>query len=472
MTFQALETCIGINDGKSRKYRDYFRARQTLRNTSVMAPPELRETYFTSIPFCRMACQVLSERIEIDSITALGPDEKENKDATKYLREILKELGGADFGNSAHLSAMEYGRSYLVPTGTDREDGLPGVQLVPGADMVHAVDPYTGEITEALRVYGRDRLLRAYYTPEFTYYLAPGPGTPDGPVDMYVVTSKVPTANGQVAVFPLICRDEVTNPWGRPEAKDAFKLQDAACRAATDLSIASGTMSVPPLIFFGVEEEDFAPKDHEGNPIVDADGNPVPAPTPSELYMSRVLTISDPAAKLAQAAAAQLQNFTTALNSITRQAAAVLGIPQSVFGVASDANPASGDAQRQDDDRLIRRAEQLTRGFEPGWIDLWEYLALAGGFTVKVLIRWVDPRLPNLASRADAVLKLAGIRTEEGRPLYDWKELRQMLGDSEEDIEAAEARFEITGIKALIQSPNPVPAPNQIPAPVQNGTVA
>lgn len=467
MTFQMLEFAVGINDRKSRTYRDYFRAHQTLRNTSVMAPPELREDYFTSIPFCRMACQVLSERIEIDSVTALNADDKPDKDATPFLRDILKELGGSDFVNSAHLAAMEYGRSYLVPTGTDRQDGLPGVQLVPGADMVHAVDPYTGEITEALRVYGKGRSKRAYYTKEATFYLEPGPGVPGGPVEMYVVTNKVDTVNGQVAVFPLICRDEVTNPWGRPEAKDAYRLQDAACRAATDLSIASGTMSVPPLIFFGVEEEDFAPKDHEGNPVLDTNGNPVPGPTSSELYMSRVLTVSDPAAKLAQAAAAQLQNFTTALNSITRQAAAVLGIPQSVFGVASDANPASGDAQRQDDDRLIRRAEQLTRGFEPGWLKLWEYLALLGGFTVKVVIRWVDPRLPNLASRSDAVLKLAGIRTEDGRPLYDWRELRQMLGDSDEQIEAAEARREVDQIKGLIANP----APNPNAAPVQNGQV-
>lgn len=467
MTFQALEMAIGINDRKSRKYRDYFRAVQTLRNTSVMAPPELRQDYFTSIPFCRMACQVLSERIEMDSVTALDSDNKVDQEQTDHLRAILRMLGGSDFVNSAHLSAMEYGRSYLVPTGTDREDGLPGVQLVPGSHMVHAVDPYTGEIVEALRVYGPGRTLRAWYTPEATYYLAPGPGAAGSPVDGYVVTQKIPTANGRIAVFPLICRDEVINPWGRPEAKDAYRLQDAACRIATDLTIASATMSVPPLILFGVEAEDFAPKDQEGNPVVDDQGNPVPGPTSSELYMSRILTISDPAAKLAQAASAQLQNFTTALNSITRQAAAVLGIPQSVFGVASDANPASGDAQRQDDDRLIRRAEQLTRGWEPGWIALFEYLAELNGSKVDVVIRWVDPRLPNLASRADAVLKLAGIRTEDGRPLYSWKELRQMLGDSDEDIEAAETQWELDHIRGLISTP--APAPNQTPVPNTQG---
>lgn len=460
MTFQTLSAAMVVNEQKSVKYRAYFRAKQTARNTSIMAPPELRVDYFTSVPFCRLACQVLSERIEVDAITALNEDKSTNAEATTYVRSILKMLGGADFVNSAHLSAMEYGRAYLVPTGTDREDGLPGVQLVPGIDMVHAVDPYTGEITEALRVYGRDRKNRAYYTADNTYYLEPAydgiGGSDTSLVPGYRVTKTVPTVGGRTAVFPLICRDEVTNPWGRPEAKDAFRLQDAACRLATDLSIASATMATPQRALLGVEEEDFAPKDENGEVKTDSEGNPLPGPTASELYMSRLLTISDPAAKLAEFTAAQLQNFTTGLNSVTRQAAAVLGIPQSVFGVASDANPASGDAQRQDDARMIRRAEQLTRGFEPGWLGLWSFLAWAGGFPdVTIVIRWVDPALPNLASRADAVLKLAAVRTEDGRPLYDWRELREMLGDSEESIDKAQERFETDGIRKLIQNPNP-----------------
>lgn len=460
MSFQALEVASAVNNTKSRKYRSYFRCKQTLRNTSIMVPPEMQDDYFTAVPFVRLACRVLSERIEMDSITALGADSKPDKAATDYLRSILKMLGGADFVNSAHLSAMEYGRSYLVPTGTDRQDGLPGVQLVPGRDMVHSVDPYTGEIVEALRTYGPGRLLRAWYRPEATYYLAPGPGAPDSPVTGYVVTSKIETANGRIAVFPLIVQDEVFNPWGRPEGKDAYHLQDSACRQATDLAVASATLAAPQRVLHGAEEEDFAPKDENGDPLEDEDGNPIPGPGPAALYMARLLTLSDPMSKISEFSAAQIQNFTTGLNTTTRQAAAILGIPQSVFGVASDSNPASGDAQRQDDDRMIRRAEQLTRGFEPGWLGLWTYLAIAGGFEdVTVVIRWVDPRLPNLTSRADAVLKLATV-VVDGRPLYDWTELREKLGDSDDEIEAAQNRWEVEGMKRLIETP-PNPAPTQ-----------
>lgn len=447
MSFESLATAMGVNETKSLRYKNYFRTVQTARNTSVMAPPEFREPYFTAIPFVRPACQVLSERIEIDSLTALGSNNEVDEKATDWLRTLFKAIGGADFVNSAILSAMEYGRAYLVPTGSDRQDGLPGIQAVPGRDMVHSVDPYTGEVKEALRVFGPARMWRVYYTRERTQYLRPEEGG-------WVAYKTIPNPDGKIAAFPLICRDEVNNPWGRPEGKDVFKLQDSACRIATDMAIASATMAVPQRTILGAEPEDFAPKNADGSPVLDESGNPVPPPTGEELYMSRILLISDAAAKIGEFTAAQLQNFTTGLNAVTRQAAAALGIPLSVFGVTSDANPESGDAKREDDTRLVRRAEQLLRGFDPAWSSLFEFLLNVYGFgELTVVVRWVDPRLPNLASRADGVLKLASILVG-GKPLYDWEELRQMLGDSQEDIDKARERMENDTITALVTNPD------------------
>lgn len=448
MSFASLEIAMGVNETKSLRYRAYFRTFQTNRNTSIMAPPEFREAYFTGVPYVRVGCQILSERIEIDTLTARSETGAIDEPATKWLREVFKVAGSADFVNSAHLSAMEYGRAYLVPTGTDREDGLPGIQAVPGRDMVHSIDPYTGEVLEALRVFGPGRLWRVYYTREATEYMKP-----EG--DGWAVYKRVENPTNRVAAFPLTCRGDVNTPWGRPEGKDVFKLQDAACRVATDMAIASATMAVPQRTLLGAEPEDFAPKNADGSPVLDENGNPLPPPTGAELYMSRMLLVSDPAAKLAEFAAAQLQNFTTALNSITRITAATMGVAQSVFGVASDANPASGDSQREDNTRTIRRSEQLTRGFDPAWTNLFEFLLEAydfGSGTVSVI--WVDPSLPNLSSRADAVLKLATI-VVGNRPLYDWEELRQKLGDSQESIDAARERIENDAITALVTQPEP-----------------
>lgn len=450
MTFQDLEQVQGVNQWKSDRYRTYFKATQTARNTSVMAPPEFRRAYFTSIPFCRTACQVISERIEIDAIDA-GNDK-----ASKDVNKLLKYLGGAAFVNKAHMIAMEYGRGYLVPTGTNSEEYPVGVQIVPGRDMVHALDPYTGEVTEALRVFGPDRSQRIYYTATtIELWASTGAG--------WTRVKSEPTANGKIAVFPLICRDEVGHPWGRPEAKDIFTIQDSGCRVATDLAVASATMAVPREVITGMKEEDFTTRNPDGTIATDANGVPI-RQTGSDLYMSRILLLSNESAKIAEFTSAQLQNFTTALNFLTKQAAATMGVPQSVFGVASDANPTSGEAIRQDDARLIRRAEQLTRGFEKAWENVFEYiLDVLGMPGLTVRIRWVDPSLPNLASRADAISKLAAITVGNGESLYTWKELRRKLGDSDEEITEAEKTREVDQLNRLVTNPVPPPVPAPVP---------
>lgn len=438
MSIQELEIAQSVNEYKSDRYRRYFRAKQTPRNTSIMAPPEFRQAYFTSVPFCRTACQVISERIEIDSVQT--SDDK----STKVINDALKKWGGADFVNTAHMAAMEYGRAYLVPTGTDDPEFI-GATIVPGRDMVHFIDPYTGEILEALRVFGKNRTKRVYYTPESTSVYEPAQGG-------WARVSSTPTPNGKIVVFPLICRDESGKPWGRPEAKDIFTNQDSACRVATDLAIASATLAVPLRAISGIEEDDFTVRNPDGTVAVDDNGDPIKQ-TGAELYMSRMLLLSDPGAKLAEFTSAQLQNFTTALNFLTKQAAATMGVPQSVFGVASDANPASGEALRQDDARLIRRAEQLTRGFERGWLPFFEYVLESLGLAnEEVRILWVDPSLPNLASRADAIAKLAAI-TVSGRSLFNWEELRRKLGDGQDEIMAAEAQHEVDRLNGLLTEP-------------------
>lgn len=463
MSFVEMLNIQAVNETKSNRYKTYFRAKQTPRNTSVVAPPELRTLYFTSVSYCRLGCQVINERIDLDSITAVG---KDTDAANEFLAKVLKVNGGADMVASAHLQAMEYGRAYIVPTGSTRDDGIPILSVVPGRDMVHRINAYTGEIIEALQVFGMFRNSYVYWEPgQMTTYL-PKPEDPMATVvfpedgfgesDHPGYYSKTVPVEGPIPVFPLMCRGEPGNTFGRPEAKDVFLLQDSACRYATDMSIASALMGTPKEFLLGAEQSDFGEHDAQGKPVPDT------VPSKEDLYMSRFITISDPAVKLAQASAAQLQNFTTALNNSDRRAASTMGVPVSTFGVASDANPQSGDAQQEDDKRLIRRSEQLIRGFEPGWIELGEYLLSQYGFgTQEVVVRWMDPSLPNLAGRVDAVQKLSTITASDGKPLYTWQELRRKLGESDEEIKAAEADRELMTVQQILTQPSPTENQNQ-----------
>lgn len=432
MSLDSLRRLQKTNELKSKTYSDYFRCRRTDRNTDPMIPPELRDSHWTSVPFIRLGCQALEERISLDSVSG------ETQEASDFLRETLRGNGGSALISAVHLAALEGGRAYIVPSASDRADRLPVLTVVPASDMVHTVDSYTGEWDEALRVWGSNRQNWTLYTRE---------GTTTGVTDAN--GRETITESGAVTpIFPFICRGDNDATFGRPEGKDVFRLQDTATRIASNLSVASSALAVPQRVLIGAAPEDFAPVEVDEDTGEELPGNP---PATEELYMSRLLTLGDPGAKIAEFGAAQLQNFSVALNSITRMAAAVMGVPQSVFGVASDANPASGDSMRQDDARLISRAERLTRGFEPTWVDLFAYLLSVVSLPTAVSLDWVDAALPTISSRADAATKLAAISVS-GQPLLTRHYILKLLGVREEDIEQMDSELEVSDIRTLLRN--------------------
>lgn len=417
---------MGTNKIKSSRYRDSFRNKHTAYNESIMIPPEYRLIFHTPVSFVRLGCQALEERITLDSISASTPE------ATEYIQAVLKANKGSNLISSAHLSAMEYGRSYIVPSGSDRPDGSPVLQVVDGADMVHATDPYTGEVSEALRVFGHPGSW-VYYTPTKTITHT---------VDADGRTTD--TTDGPLRVFVFLCRGESDDTFGRPEGKDVFGTQDSATRTASDMSFASATLAAPQRMLIGETFTSITVDPETGDEVP---GDP---PRPDALYMARMLTTDNPNAKLAEFSAAQLQNFTTAINTLTKQAAATMGVPQSVYGVASDANPASGDAVKQDDQRLINRAERLTRGFEPAWVDLWTYVAELGGFEDQTItVSWVDASMPTINARSDALTKTATLEIG-GKPLFSRRTALKMLGLSDDDIAQNEEDLENEAITDAI----------------------
>ncbi|ATY11574.1 phage portal protein [Amycolatopsis sp. AA4] len=453
MSRDTLENVLAVNEQKTAKYQAYARAEQTWRNTSPMIPPEHRISFYTPQPWVRLACGVIEERITLDAVTAFGKDGTEDEKATAYLRGVLKANGGDEFVSSVHIEALETGRSYVVPSSSERVDGYPVLQMIGAADMVHAINPLTGEIAEALQVYGAQREKRAYYTPGNAQYLKK--------VNGQWIADREPVTWPGMPVFDFLCRRKANDPFGRPEAKDIFKLQDAGTRVTSDLVWTSSSMAAPQRVISGTTLEDFAPPklDPEtGEPIQQEDdltGEMVDvpdianAPDPDALYTSRMLLLGDAAAKIAEFQAANLQNFTTGMNMLTRNASALSGIPVSVFAVASDANPASGDSQREDNGRLITRSERLRQGFQPRWIALFEYLAARAGFTVTVRLRWRDASLPNTAAAADAAVKLAPVQVD-GKPLLTLNFLRRLLGLTQDDIDEMDDETELRGITGMV----------------------
>ena len=138
------------------------------------------------------------------------------------------------------------------------------------------------------------------------------------------------------------------------------------------------------------------------------------------------------------------------------------GLPPHYFGW-SDANPASADAIRSAETRLVKRAERRQRSFGEAWEEVMRlgYIVTRGQLpdgAVMLETVWRDPATPTVAQTADALTKLAvGLqippRALWGRvPNVSTTEVQRWHDIAEED-RSAEAKaqataFGLTGLNA------------------------
>lgn len=391
-------TALGNEQPRVREAERYWKKHVTQRSVSVLLPPELRYLQ-SAIALTRIVVSVFEERIEMRDVSAPGFDPLTDK-LRRWRR--LNDLDELFTFNT--LESLITGRSYIsVSGGSDGRTPTFAVETAHG--MVHATDPRTRDVTEVLRVYRDtdDREHAVWFQPNRTDYLiqadsgrwSPDPDVPD---------STVEHGFGRPTVVPFLNRARVGDTWGHPEAKPVWSLQEDMSRCLTDLAAACALMAVPQRAVFGVDERE----------LKDADGNDVPA---AQLYMARLLTFADAGGRIAEFAAAQLSQFTSTLVTYARLASAVSGVPISYFGVASEANPASGDAQRADDDRLVKRSRRITRSFTRPAREVYRLAAMIDGETDKdalsaIDVRWADPAMITIGQKADYVTKLAAIKTD------------------------------------------------------------
>jgi hypothetical protein len=134
---------------------------------------------------------------------------------------------------------------------------------------------------------------------------------------------------------------------------------------------------------------------------------------------------------------ADLRNFHETLNSLAKMVAAMSGLPPHFFAY-SDANPASADAIRSAETRLVKRAERRQRAFGGAWEQVMRLaLLIADGSlpegATSLETVWRDASTPTIAQKADAVAKLRAAN------LISLRQAREDLGYTAEQIALMEA---------------------------------
>lgn len=365
-----------------------------------------------------LAVDPLEERLDVigfaypednDPDPDVTPEELVSAIGDKNLAQVWEDNDLDTESQMGHVDALVMRRAY-VEVGT-RDDGSTDSPLTTVESPLEAfalIDPRTRQPRAYLKRWRDDydfltQTQEQYATlklPDMTVWLDRGPnGWREIDRDEHML--------GTPPVAVLTNRARLADRYGRSElTPPLLSLSHAANKIATDMMVAAEFHAIPLRALFGVGPED----------LEDAGGNQM---TALQLIMSRLLTIpgrDDQAGGGVvghEFQASSLANFHQTLGQLARHVSGLLGLDPSVLGMSTGDNPASAEALRSRETRLVKRGERKQRTFGGGggwnrWAQLvrrfqegdWDPAAR------RVKTQWRDAATPTRAQAADAALKL------------------------------------------------------------------
>ncbi|AHJ86380.1 portal protein [Mycobacterium phage 40AC] len=368
-----------------------------------------------------------------------------------------------------YTDAYVHGRSYITISKPDPnidlswDQTVPIIRVEPPTRMHAEIDPRIGRVSKAIRVvYDKEgneiQASTLYTTMETLGWFKNEEGD-------WVEWFNVPHGLGVVPVVPLPNRTMLSDLYGTSEITPELRsMTDAAARILMLMQSTAELMGVPQRLMFGVKPEEIGVDPDTGQALFDA-------------YLARILAFEDAEGKIMQFSAAELANFTNALDQIAKQVAAYTGLPPQYLSTAAD-NPASAEAIRAAESRLIKKVERKNLIFGGAWEEAMRiaYRIMKGGEVTPQMQRmeviWRDPSTPTWAAKADAATKMfnggQGVIPRERARIdmgYSIKEREEMRRWDEEEAAMG------LGLIGTMVDPNPdvpgSPNPTAPPKPAQ-----
>ncbi len=238
----------------------------------------------------------------------------------------------------------------------------------------------------------------------------------------------------RVPVVRLINRVRASRLTGRSEITPAVRYYtDAAVRTLRGMEVNREFYSAPQRWAMNVDQSRF----------VDAAGQPA---SPWQAISGRVWAVppnddGEPSPTVGQFDPASPAPYLDQIRGLAQLLAAEAGIPAHYLGFVTD-NPASADAIRAGEARLVKRAERRQASFGRAWVEVARLaLTIRDGREpdlTDVGVRWRDPATPTRAAAADEAVKLvgSGILAPTSSVTLD----RLGLGPDEQALVQADAR--------------------------------
>ena len=411
---------LGSYDVKNVELERYFEGKNLLKDFQISIPPALRAVE-SVVGWPGTTVQVLEERLDLEGFMAAD---------TLGLNDIYR-ANDLDVESSlGHLDSLIYGTGFIV-VGKGR-DGEPDplITIESPRRMTGTYDLRLRRLTSALAL-DRDDAGR----PQFgTLYLPNETITVEWTNGSPVEIDRDVHNLGRVPVVYLANNPRSGDPYGRSEITRAVRYYtDAAVRTILGSEVAREFYSAPQRYILGADEDFF----------LDNDGN---ALNPWTVYQGRVLGVPNNedggTPTVGQFSANSTAPYFEQIKALAQMIAAETAIPPSYLGFQTD-NPASADAIRQMESRLVKRAERRQRQFGRGWIEVARLALLIrdGSLPAEAAdIRpvWRDASTPTRAAAADEAVKLiaSGVLLPDSEITYN----RIGLSDSDKELLKFEKR--------------------------------
>lgn len=313
----------------------------------------------------------------------------------------------------AHLDALVYGTSFVAIGSGSNDEPSPLVTIQSPHAMTAIWDPRRRRLARAASfVVEQGEIVQAtLYTPEQT-------STFERKSGLWVAVDRDRHNLGRVPVVQLRNRIRASDIAGRSEITPAVRYYtDNAVRTILGMEVHREFYQAPQRWAMNVDPDKF----------VDASGNKL---SPWQSVQGRVWSIppnadDEPEPKVGQFQPASPTPYIEQVRNLATMLAAEAGLPASYLGYATD-NPASADAIRAGEARLVKRAERRQAVFGQAWLEVARIALLVRDGRLpddfsSVSVRWRDAATPTRAASADEAAKLigVGVLTPDSTVTYD-----------------------------------------------------
>lgn len=392
----------------------FYDASTRWENLGIAIPEEMEPWLDTTLGWCGIAVDTLEERLEWTGwVTDVDDDWGINAAFVDNQLTLESSL--------LHLDALIYGIGFWSVTRGDEGEPDPLVTAESPLNTTYEWSRRSRRAAAALTVGERDQSS----IPQRVSLHLPGedvilrssallePGR-------WQVEDRITYPHGRVSVIPVVNRPWGSRRMGRSEITRAMRsLQKNAVRTLAGWEIAREFFAAPQRYAMGADERSF----------VDSDGKPLSA---WQAYVGRVWAMERDEdgniPTVGQFPSGDPSAYFTGLRGLGSLFAAEAGLAVSYLGIPTD-QPASADAIRAGDARLLKRAERRHTQFGAGHHELGEqiYMLTHATGTVPDEFRgvdesWRDPATPTRAASSDAATKLvsAGILPADSEVTMEW----------------------------------------------------